>query len=380
MEKNETRSISEFADDLLLKMLHRLPSKNVGATSVLSKRWRSLWKEVNTFRYDGSTVGREYWRLALFISKLSNLESLDLKINTYRTNIFINYLVNIAVARSLRKLRVDMFCSSFELPKSLFIHLSLDGYTLTPYPSDATSFLSLEHLEICSCSSEWWNLLTFILNDAPRLRVLKVNLFRKHCVQRDGMVSWNQPSSVPECLSSSHLEILEWRQYKGTKTEIEAAKYILWTNMLVTREMRKQNFIDGRLNAENNILIDVIIMNISIFRIIIITQLKPSAELRPFLVGYNLFHTSKTLVFVSQLLKCFITVSPIELFFITHLLISRFYPETSVSTAPESRNGNQGSGPRAWPIKACCGARLDIHLKMKLMVKKINLHLFIACW
>lgn len=98
MEKNETRSISEFADDLLLKMLHRLPSKSVVATSVLSKRWRSLWKEVNTFRYDGSTVGREYWRLALFISKLSNLESLDLKINPYRTNKFINYLVNIAVA------------------------------------------------------------------------------------------------------------------------------------------------------------------------------------------------------------------------------------------------------------------------------------------
>lgn len=46
----------------------------------------------------------------------------------------------------------------------------------TPYPSDATSFLSLEHLEICSCSSDWWNLLTFILNDAPRLRVLKLNL------------------------------------------------------------------------------------------------------------------------------------------------------------------------------------------------------------
>ncbi|CAN6827416.1 unnamed protein product [Brassica oleracea] len=184
-------------------------------------------------------------------------------------------------------------------------------------------------------------------------------IFRKHCVQRDGMVSWNQPSSVPECLSSSHLEILEWRQYKGTKTEIEAAKYILangnwrltlfltfdavaclWTNMLVTREMRKQNLIDGRLNAENNILIEVIIMNISIL-IIIITQLKPSAELRPFLVGYNLYHTTKTLVFVSQLLKCFITVSPIELFFITHLLISRFYPETNVSSPQHLNQGGE---------------------------------------
>lgn len=40
------------------------------------------------------------------------------------------------------------------------------------------------------------------------------------------MVPWNQPSSVPECLSS-HLEIFEWRQNNGTEQEREAAKYIL---------------------------------------------------------------------------------------------------------------------------------------------------------
>lgn len=59
-----------------------------------------------------------------------------------------------------------------QIPNCLCVLLWLQ----TPYPSDATSFLSLEHLEICSCSSDWWNLLTFILNDAPRLRVLKLNL------------------------------------------------------------------------------------------------------------------------------------------------------------------------------------------------------------
>ncbi|KAJ4882173.1 putative FBD-associated F-box protein [Raphanus sativus] len=110
---------------------------------------------------------------------------------------------------------------------------SLTSQTLDP--SDGTSsFLSLEHLELCSCSSEWWNLLTLILNDAPRLRVLKLNLnvcylyhiVQEHCVQHDGMVSWNQLSYVPECLSS-HLEILEGREYKGTETEREVAKYIL---------------------------------------------------------------------------------------------------------------------------------------------------------
>ncbi|XP_056860014.1 putative FBD-associated F-box protein At1g50980 [Raphanus sativus] len=334
MEKKEIRSMSEFPDELLLKILNLLPTKDAVATSVLSKRWISLWKELNAFRYDGDTV-----------------ESLDLKINPYSTNKYINYLVNIAVARSLRKLRVEMVCGSFEFPKSLFIHSNLEtvilekvsledppldarfvclkslhllsvrfssddsftnvvvftidvptlrslcvdnsvgesrpegvhGFVIrtpllrwfsikdrfsnylrfedmpelvkasvsvvcesqpepylgslastqylslcsqTAYPPDGISFLSLEHLELCSCSSEWWNLLTLILNDAPRLRVLKLNLYQEHCAQHDGMVSWNQPSSVPECLSS-HLEILEWRQYKGTETEREAAKYIL---------------------------------------------------------------------------------------------------------------------------------------------------------
>ncbi|XP_018466866.2 putative FBD-associated F-box protein At1g50980 [Raphanus sativus] len=370
-KKKEIRSMSEFPDELLLKMLNLLPTKDAVATSVLSKRWISLWKEMNAFRYDGDTVGRVYWGFALFITKLLNLDSLDLKISPYSTNKYINYLVNIAVARSLRKLRVEMVCGSFEFPKSLFIHSNLEtvilekvtledppldarfvclkslhllsvrfssdesvetllsrcpvledlvvrrssftnvmvftidvptlrslcvdnsvgesrpegvhGFVIrtpllrwfsikdrfsnylrfedmpelvkasvsvvcesqpelflgslastqylslcsqTTYPPDGTSFLSLEHLELCSCSSEWWNLLTLILNDAPRLRVLKLNLFQEHCVQHDGMVSWNKPSFVPECLSS-HLEIFEWRQYKGTETEREAAKYIL---------------------------------------------------------------------------------------------------------------------------------------------------------
>jgi len=36
----------------------------------------------------------------------------------------------------------------------------------------------------------------------------------------------NQPDLIPKSLSS-HLEILEWRQYNDTAQEREAAKYIL---------------------------------------------------------------------------------------------------------------------------------------------------------
>lgn len=107
---------------------------------------------------------------------------------------------------------------------TLYVLLQLQ----TPYPPTATSFLFLDHLELCSCSAEWWNLLTRILNDAPRLRVLKPKLYQNHCVQynNDTMDPWNLPDSVPECLSS-HLEIFEWRQYNGTEQEREVAKYIL---------------------------------------------------------------------------------------------------------------------------------------------------------
>lgn len=38
-------------------------------------------------------------------------------------------------------------------------------------------------------------------------------------------LSWNQPSSVPECLSS-HLEIFEWNEYGGRNEEKELVKYI----------------------------------------------------------------------------------------------------------------------------------------------------------
>ncbi|EOA37381.1 hypothetical protein CARUB_v10011213mg [Capsella rubella] len=99
----------------------------------------------------------------------------------------------------------------------------------TPCLPTATSFLFLDRLELCSCSIEWWNLLIRILGVSPRLRVLELKLFKKHCVQYnddDTMDSWNLPDSVPECLSSC-LEIFDWRQYNGTKQEREAAIYIL---------------------------------------------------------------------------------------------------------------------------------------------------------
>ncbi|KAL1207105.1 putative FBD-associated F-box protein [Cardamine amara subsp. amara] len=374
--ENQNDTFSEFPDELLLKILSSLPSKDVVATSVLSKRWRSLWKEVNTFRYDGECPDRSLSRFQLFISRRSSVDILELKLNPHFKYEVINPLINMAVMRSLRELRIDMLYTCFKFPKSFNVFsqletiileklslvdvpssnfflpcikslhllsvkfsgdesvrkllsicpsledlvvkrssytnvmiftidvptltsLSIDNsagksrpkcvhgfvvnapslkcfsirdsfsnylrfenmpelvkasvnvvcdepdkflgsfastqylslcsvtsqYLQTPYPP--TSFLFLDRLELCSCSVEWWNLLTRILDDAPRLRVLQLKLYRKHCVQyQPDSAPWYKPDSTPECLLL-HLEMFEWSQYKGTEQETQVAKYIL---------------------------------------------------------------------------------------------------------------------------------------------------------
>ncbi|CAL9224351.1 unnamed protein product [Arabidopsis halleri] len=86
------------------------------------------------------------------------------------------------------------------------------------------SYFQLEHLNLCVCKMYSWNLLGQLLNDSPKLRLLNISdhIFDK----RYGMVSWNQPSPVPECLLSS-LQIFNWSGYLGIPEERDIAVYIL---------------------------------------------------------------------------------------------------------------------------------------------------------
>lgn len=59
---------------------------------------------------------------------------------------------------------------------------------------------------------------------------------------------WNQPGSVPRCLSSN-LETLEWVEYGGTHEEKELSTYILKTAVC----LKKASFTANSINANKKL-------------------------------------------------------------------------------------------------------------------------------
>ncbi|CAA7019170.1 unnamed protein product [Microthlaspi erraticum] len=95
------------------------------------------------------------------------------------------------------------------------------------YPTGVI-FSQLVYLEIDTHRAEWWNLLTFMLENSPKLQVLKLNdksLRSNENIMVGG--KWNQPEYVPECLLS-HLRTFLWTRYDCEREEEkEVATYIL---------------------------------------------------------------------------------------------------------------------------------------------------------
>ncbi|KAL1195218.1 putative FBD-associated F-box protein [Cardamine amara subsp. amara] len=86
-------------------------------------------------------------------------------------------------------------------------------------------FHHLVHLKLCTCETEWLNLLMCVLRDSPKLQTLKLEQCHNHMKQTPRQC-WLEPNSVPECLLTS-LETLEWVNYEGTVEEKEVAAFIL---------------------------------------------------------------------------------------------------------------------------------------------------------
>ncbi|CDY41804.1 BnaC02g12150D [Brassica napus] len=285
----EEPSINELPDDLILKIFSLLPmfKENI-ATHLLSKRWENPWQLVPDVMFDDES----YESLVTFLSSVYGsllskdrqvLERLHLKLSRNYLDSDISFCVNIAVNRSVRKLRIHMSGKTLKLPsclstcvtlKSLILHavninvvppsfrlLSLKSLHLLSVNSSGdetiASFLQvcpvLEYLVvnqtkdddvmfkvikaniqvICGQSEKFIRSLTSIQHlslcslTSELKSVRRMELFLQHSARyNDPMNLWNEPTVNPECLST-HLEILEWRQYEGTEQERNVAAYVL---------------------------------------------------------------------------------------------------------------------------------------------------------
>lgn len=150
--------ISELPEALLLKILSSLPTKNVIATSVLSKRWRSVWIMVPRLEFE--SYGNIYKfaenvTRSLLSHKAPVLESLHLKVRDQFDGVYVGIWATIAFARHVREFALTLnfyHGPRVRLPTSLFCFdtletLKLNDYVLLDVPSPV-SMKSLRTLHL----------------------------------------------------------------------------------------------------------------------------------------------------------------------------------------------------------------------------------------
>ncbi|KAL0873251.1 hypothetical protein Bca101_022956 [Brassica carinata] len=190
--------ISALSDDLLLRILSFVPTKDVMATCLLSKKWRFLWTSVSRldyYHYNDSVVDTgDYKNFSQFVyrSLLSNkapvLDKLSLKLCADCPFIDVELWISIALSHRVRELQIDV--------------VSKEGYLSLP-----SSLYTSETLEILSLSN------SVVLNVPlsvclPSLKALSLD-----------RVDYTDNVTLPRLLSGSpNLEVLFMRRHHGDAT------------------------------------------------------------------------------------------------------------------------------------------------------------------
>ncbi|XP_018486613.1 FBD-associated F-box protein At4g10400 isoform X2 [Raphanus sativus] len=90
---------------------------------------------------------------------------------------------------------------------------------------DDVVFNQLEHLEVCICTLfASADQLIELLKATSKLKSLGISFFDQHTPS--GMVCWNQPTTVPECILSN-LQSFSWSKYRGEPEERDVVVYFL---------------------------------------------------------------------------------------------------------------------------------------------------------
>ncbi|XP_048621240.1 putative FBD-associated F-box protein At1g05080 [Brassica napus] len=114
---------------------------------------------------------------------------------------------------------IDKSKTSLSAVRSLVLYMT----DQVIFPFSTVKFSRLMKLRICPHRSDWLEALLLLLKNSPKLTELLVD----YAFTPDGIpLSWNQPNSIPGCLSSQ-LKFFEYREYGGRKEEKEFVMYIL---------------------------------------------------------------------------------------------------------------------------------------------------------
>ncbi|CAA7022933.1 unnamed protein product [Microthlaspi erraticum] len=136
--------ISDLSDDLLLKIVSSLPTKNVVATMLLSKRWRFIWTMLPSLDFDygsdseiePSEYGKfiKYVDRTMVLNRAPVLETLKFKVGPCYGSEDLGTWIRIGMVRGVLELETVQdyeFDDSIELPMTLYTYEKLEVLKLT---------------------------------------------------------------------------------------------------------------------------------------------------------------------------------------------------------------------------------------------------------
>ncbi|ESQ42980.1 hypothetical protein EUTSA_v10015855mg [Eutrema salsugineum] len=265
VSRSQPDSLSSLPDVLLILIISLLPFKESLRTSILSKRWKNLCYEIKNiafkepnymYGFNSNKVARISFvhYMHQWVSRFQGhvIESFEIHLsNPVEFVADIEYLINFAVSRRMKKLVLDFSIPSlrttldallhgvvFELPASFYGLKTLESLCISACGFDPSRFTNPELLR--SLSISWLSLrqVESLLSKCPLLESLSI----KHCWDLDIMmiagkirelVFVNCDSPLKSC--SFDLPNIEIFKYTG---------YMICLHFMSVNTMMKEVYLD----------------------------------------------------------------------------------------------------------------------------------------
>ncbi|XP_057418388.1 F-box/FBD/LRR-repeat protein At4g26340-like [Lotus japonicus] len=236
--------ISHLSDDILCHILSFLPTEQAIATSVLSKRWRSLWISVPVLNYDNQTYLKNLkpsycFERLIYATILARgvqrpIRTFRLKYEVFhdeRANADINVWVDTVIQRGVENMDIEIEFDPQYLGYEYIICLSpkilscktLVALKLKEVSLTASSFIelpSLKSLDLETVKFQEPQYFMDLLCGCPMLEDLKINWLD---YEYSGPVCKERVKNLPELVKADIRFIgLEYMNYDSTNYLLEA--------------------------------------------------------------------------------------------------------------------------------------------------------------